>query len=143
MLWQIVSIGSFTICCLLAVFWGGRTERAAAAILYAALFLTWIALNYSGTLYASAELGVLMVDAAVLVGLVGLALFSDKFWPLWAAGFHLVGVVTHVAVMADQAIAPLAYAHALGIWSYLILLTLLLGTLAHHKQVKAQDVRSY
>lgn len=71
---------------------------------------------------------VLAIDVATLMALLALALGPSHSWTLWTAAFQLLGVATHTAVYVNAAIAPIAHAHALGIWSYLALASLAIGT---------------
>ena len=68
--------------------------------------------------------GVMGVDIALLVFFLWLALHSEKFWPLFVAGFQLLLVITHFASAADSAVTGWAYKTAEMIWSYLIVFTI-------------------
>ena len=57
-----------------------------------------------------------------------LATAACRVWPLWAAAFQLLGVITHVAIMADRTISGRAYYVAAVIWSYLVVIALAVGT---------------
>ncbi len=139
MLWGLAYNIVLVLCCALALLWGGRPERVGAGLMFAGSMLSWAALEFFATFHASVESGILIVDIALLAGLGTLALASDRYWPLWATGFHLVGLTTHVAVLADRAIAPLAYAHALGLWSYLTLFSLALGSSAVRRRRRSAN----
>ncbi len=71
-------------------------------------------------------LGGLVLAIICLTALVWAALRSGKWWPLWTAAFQLVGVAVFLAHMADPRIGALA----LAIWSYLILVVVVIATLA-------------
>ncbi|WP_310497677.1 hypothetical protein [Sandarakinorhabdus sp.] len=105
--------------------WGGRDEKIAALGFLLATLATSLA-NQSQ--YAHTETGVLVVDLALLAGLLTLALRSDRFWPMWAAAFQLVGITVHVASMTEQGDFAWAYAVGLIFWSYPVLLALMAGT---------------
>ena len=135
MLWGLAYNVFLALSCGSAALYGGRPERIGAGLMFGGSMLSWAALEYFGIFHSSVEIGILIIDLAMLAGLVALALLSDRYWPLWATGFHLVGVVTHIAVIADKAVAPLAYAHVLGLWSYLTLLSLALGTAARTQRI--------
>ena len=141
MIWQFASIAALFACCGYALAFGGRPERIGAALMIAALILTWIARTYFGTFYETADMAVIAVDASLLVGLITLALLSNRYWPLWASGFHLVGTITHTALLGNSMIAPIAYAHTLGLWYYLTLLSLLIGAINHHRLNRAEKPR--
>lgn len=111
--------------CGLALWAGRRTERAGAAI----LLLGWAASVLLRTHHWSElQSGVLIVDGAMFVALLILALRSDRFWPLAAAGFQLLGVITHGARLLDRHVGAWAYITAGVIWSYLVILALAVGT---------------
>ncbi len=71
----------------------------------------------------------MLVDFSLLAILVLLALFSRRYWPLWATGFHLIACLTHLAVYADPAFRPSAYATYSQLWTFPTLGALILGCL--------------
>jgi hypothetical protein len=105
--------------------WGGLDEKLAAAGFVVATLASNLA-NQSS--YSHTETGVLLIDVALLVGLVVLALRSDRFWPMWAAAFQLVGTMVHVASMTETGDYAWAYAVGLIFWSYPVLIALGVGT---------------
>ena len=72
--------------------------------------------------------GAFIADGLLLALLVGIALRTLKFWPIFAAGFHLLAVLTHAARMIDAGMGAWAYATAAVIWAYLVIITLAVGT---------------
>ncbi len=74
------------------------------------------------------ESGILLVDLALLFYLIWLAMRSDRFWPLYAAGFQVVGTTIHLARMVDPNVLHSAYATAQIFWAYPVLLALATGT---------------
>ena len=121
----LLSVGALLACAIISITWGGRDERLAAFGFVAAGVASHLA-NISR--YGSTETGVLMIDAALLIGLVYLALRSDRFWPMWAAGFQLVGTTVHFASMAETGNFAKAYANALIFWFYPVVISLMIGT---------------
>lgn len=79
--------------------------------------------------WSSPETGLLGVDVALLVLLLTIALRSDRFWPLWAAGFHVIGTTIHLATFVEVDIWPPAYANAQAFWAWPVLVALLVGTM--------------
>jgi hypothetical protein len=67
---------------------------------------------------------VLAVDAAFLVLLLWLAMRSGRFWPLFAAAFQLLGVLTHIASALDSTLGGWTYLTAALLWNYLVLFTI-------------------
>jgi len=112
--------------CGIALWKGGWPERSGAIAIFAASTASPLV---ESSLFASPEYGILAVDLMLLGWLGALALFSDRFWPLWAAGFHLVGTIIHVARMVDPSVMPSAYAIGQVFWAYPVLLALASGTL--------------
>ncbi len=143
MIWQIATISALAVCCGYALGFGSTTERVGAAMMIAALALTSLALHLFGTFYQTADIAIIVIDVSLLAGLVALALFSNRSWPLWASAFHMVGTVTHMALLGNAVIAPIAYAHTLGLWYYLTLLSLLVGTINHHRAIRATNRKKH
>lgn len=109
-----------------AALWKGRLDErmTAAALLMAALLSPMVETRA----FAVPEVGVLVIDAVLLIFLVGLALVSDRFWPMWAAAFQIVGTLTHLARFVDPSIWPTAYMTAEAFWAYPVLAALGVGT---------------
>ena len=109
--------------------WRGRSdERIVAAVCLAATFLTGFTVSPLQVRYASVETGLMLIDVLMLLAFVWIALKSQRFWPLWVAGLQLVISVSHVFKYADLELMPRAYAAAAALWSYPILLILVIGT---------------
>ena len=111
--------------CIVAFKWGGFDERFAAGAFVVATLVSRL-VNHSG--YGSTEMGVLMVDVALLATLLVLALRSDRFWPMWATAFQLVGTTVHVASMTESSTYAWAYAVGLIFWSYPVMIALMAGS---------------
>jgi hypothetical protein len=102
--------------CALAAWRGRAYERMAAGVYFVAWVLT-VAVFQSHS--EATQWAVLAIDAGVLIFLVWVALRSTRYWPLFAAGFHLLAVVTHLAHAADPRVSGWAYQTAELLWSYL------------------------
>lgn len=122
------------ICCGYALLRGRKYERLAAVLFLAATVLSVVAHMYLRAGYSVMNAGEVAVDTTVLVALIAIALVSDRFWPLWAAGFQLVGSMAHVLKMIDVTFAPWGYAVAARFWSYPILLVLFIGVWRQHRR---------
>ena len=106
---------------------GRRVERLTAAVLVLAAIASPLVQT---TGFVDLEIGIMLVDVTALVFLVVVASVSDRFWPLWAAGFQLVGVLVHVARLAKSDVWFFAYSNAEIFWAYPVYLALMVGTLA-------------
>jgi hypothetical protein len=106
--------------------WLGRwPERLGASAMLAAWLATALSLN--GTQLWGPQWGVMIIDVLLLAVLLFIALRSDRWWPLWACGFHALSVVLHLAVMADPKIWGRAYFVAGNAFSYLVMGALFIG----------------
>jgi hypothetical protein len=125
MLVQFLSMFVLFSCCGAALKWGGIDERLTAAALVVATLASNVA---DTTAYVRTETGMLVVDVLLFFGLLALALRSDRFWPMWAAAFQLVGTMFHFASMTESGDFAWAYYVALIFWSYPVLIALGVGT---------------
>ena len=125
MLGQILGVAALLGSCAVALKWGGFDERLAAGGFVLATIATNIA---DGRVFDSTATGILMVDVLLFFGLLVLALRSDRFWPMWAASFQLVGTMFHFASMAETGNFAWAYYIALAFWTYPVFIALGLGT---------------
>jgi hypothetical protein len=110
-----------------ALWKGGQPERACAVAMVAA-WLATVLLTDRRNNWVDPQWGVMAADLSLLTLLLWVALRANRFWPLWAAAFQLLGVITHVAIMADRTISGRAYYVAAVIWSYLVVIALAAGT---------------
>ena len=107
--------------CAIAVWRGGDDERLAAAGILADWALSLLVFKPHSE---ATQWGVLIVDAALLGLYLWLALRSRRHWPLFAAGFQVLMVVTHLGRAVDPAVSGWAYITAGLVWAYLVLLTI-------------------
>lgn len=127
------------ICCGFALLKGRKYERITAAVFVAAALSSVVGRQLLQVRYLQFDMGEAIVDTAVLIVLVGIALISDRFWPLWAAGLQLVGSMAHLLKAIDDSFAPWGYAVAARFWSYPILIILLIGTWRQYRRSKALE----
>ncbi len=120
--------------CSYAAWQGGWPERCGAAIMVAASLLSVVAAMSFYPGWETPEAGIFIVDLLMLAALINLALYSDRYWPLWVTSFHLIAVTIHVASLVDRSVAALAYAWAAEFWAYPMLLTLAAGTWNHRRR---------
>ena len=134
----------FLACCAgYAMLRGGQPERLGGIILIAGSVLSWAGASREAVRFHGMENGILLIDLAVLAAFLTLALKSDRFWPLWVTGFHLVAVLTHLALLADPTVVPRAYALAQGFWAYPMLIALAIGTNIYRRTRGRQPASSF
>ncbi|MGZ2412724.1 hypothetical protein ACUXST_002153 [Sphingomonas sp. F9_3S_D5_B_2] len=115
--------------------WRGRgDERVVAAVCLGATLASRAAFSPLSVRYTGVEMGLLLVDLAVLASFVAVALRSTRFWPLWVAGLQLTSTMAHVLKAIDVRLIPLAYGAAIAFWSYPILIILAVGTWRAHRR---------
>lgn len=122
---------------LVFVLWrGGQPERTAIVAWTAASLLSTGSVELRLGSYDSVQFGVFAIDIVLLAAFVWLALRADRVWPLWVTGFHLVGVLTHVAKVLKPDLHPWAYAIGQAGGGYLVLAAITIGTLRHSTRVR-------
>jgi hypothetical protein len=123
-----------TASCGYALWRGDRDARVAAIVCVVATALTVLVLTPGPGRYEAVEGGAMIVDLATLAAFVTLALFSNRFWPLWVAGLQLTASAAHALKLVDASLVPLAYAAAERFWSYPILLIIAIGAFRAHRR---------
>lgn len=124
--------------CALVFLRGRRDEQIAALVAFGGSVVTLLTHTIVDVRYVDVEQGDLLIDLAVLIAFVGLALYSDRFWPLWVAGFQLTSSLAHFLKAVEPGLIPQAYAAAARIWSYPILIIILIGAWRSHRRTKAE-----
>ena len=81
------------------------------------------------TAFNEPEWGLMAVDLAALGVFVWIALKSDRYWPIFAAAFHLLTIATHFARTADPTVLRFAYITAEILWGYLLAFSIGYGAL--------------
>ena len=116
-------------------FWRGRTdERVVAGVCLIASIISLLSLTRWDGRYSDVEIGLLAVDLFTLATFVLVALHSSRFWPLWVAGLQLTTSMGHLMKAMESDLLPVAYGAALRMWSYPILLILVIGTWRGHRR---------
>ncbi len=124
-MYSIVAFSAVSVSAFMAWKWGGLDEKLAAL----GFILATLASNLANTSqYGRTETGILFIDVALFVGLLIIALRSDRFWPMWAAAFQMVAVTVHIASLAETGSYAWAYAVGLIFWSYPVMIALMAGT---------------
>ena len=124
--------------CGYALWRGRKYERIAAVVFVAATILSVLGSSPLPARYVGIATGDLIVDTGVLAALVAIALVSDRFWPLWAAGLQLVDSLSHVMKAIDANLVPAVYGAAERFWSFPILLVLLVGAWRSHRRTQRE-----
>jgi hypothetical protein len=107
---------------------GRRDERQVGIIFVVGVIATELVLPAPRQRFAGMETHLMLVDVAVFLGFTWVALRSERFWPLWIAGLQLTAIFGHVLKAIDVNLFSRAYAAALLVWAYPMLLILAVGT---------------
>jgi hypothetical protein len=126
MLTKLIFISFVLCCCGFAAIFGGRAGKAGAA-LFAGATAASIPLSYLTRDWTQPKTGVILIDLALLLGLLVLVLRSRQFWPIWAAGLHLNTVVAHFARYLVPTAHNVVYEATVAAWSLPVLLSMVIG----------------
>jgi hypothetical protein len=121
-------------CCGYAMLRGGAPERISAAITAYAVILTYYATNWGPGRFATVEVGILVVDVVALAAWAAVAVYAQRFWPIWLTALDVIAVAGHGVKMADPDLRW-GYAFAIAFWSYPMLLVLAGGTWCHRRRL--------
>ncbi len=114
--------------CGYAALKGGRPERVGAVINLTASALTTALRLTDAAYFAPAETITLLIDLAVAGGFYRLGVTTIRFWPIWAAGFAVADLFMSLFGALLPRVPLFAYHTGLGIYAYLALGALALGT---------------
>jgi hypothetical protein len=120
--------------CGYALWRGRKYERIAAVVFIAATLFSILLRSPLSGRYSGIEISDLVIDSGVLAAVIAIALVSDRFWPLWAAGLQLVDSMSHMLKAVQPGLLPAVYAAAERFWSYPILIILLVGAWRQHRR---------
>ncbi len=120
--------------CGYAILRGGMPEKIAGWLLMAAAGLTLLT-GWRQAMFQQVEIGLFIIDLALLAGLVVIALKADRFWPLVLAALQLDNTAAHILKLFDPDLIGITYALMLAMWSYPMQLILAVATLRHRRRL--------
>ena len=123
-----------------ALWRGQKDERIAASACLIATILTVLVIPPVAVRYSVPDVTQLAIDIAMLVAFSAVALTSKRFWPLWVAGLQLTMTLSHLMRAINPNLIPQAYAAAAVLWSYPILLIILIGTWRTHRRDRGEPL---
>ncbi|KKC25971.1 hypothetical protein WP12_11605 [Sphingomonas sp. SRS2] len=112
---------------------GGWEERLAIAGIIANAYLTVLVASPKAILFNHIETPILLVDLGLLALLLFISLRSEKYWPLWITAMHALTTLAHLSPLVPH-MQPLGYWRAAASWSWPILIVLVFGIRAHHRE---------
>ena len=117
---------------------GRGDERAAALICVVATAASVLVNSPLTRRFTGVEMGVLIVDLLALAAFTAIALRTERFWPLWVAGFQLTSTFAHGLKAIHFSLLPQVYAAAERFWVYPIFLAIVIGTWRTHRRLQRQ-----
>jgi hypothetical protein len=124
--------------CLYALWRGGMPERLTAWMMALAAILTSILAYELRISFSQVSVVIVLIDVALLIGLVLLALRADRFWPIWVAALQLLSIGIHVTRGLDPTILPMVYNRTLGKVAYPMMVLLVIGTFRHQRRARGR-----
>ena len=118
-----------------ALWRGGGPERAVAWLMLLATLGT-IMVQPTRDHFHDVQVGVLLVDTALFLGLLAVAVQAERFWPLWMTALQGIAVAGHGARAVNPHVIPWAYAVLLVFWAYPMMALLALATWRHRQRLK-------
>ncbi|WP_448582171.1 hypothetical protein [Thermaurantiacus sp.] len=105
---------------------GGRDEKNAATAMLVAALTSPLVQQQS---FVQVDLRLVAIDILLLIVLTGIAMKSNRYWPIFATGFMLNGTLVHLFPGFFAWVTPDAYADMAVVWAYPVQLSLLAGTM--------------
>lgn len=113
------------LCSVYAAVAGGTAGRIGAALNVGATVATLFAQDVMP--WTQTHIPVLMVDVLLMAALFALAMKSQVYWPIWAAGFHLITVTGHAATLISPDFRSSLYYYFNGMWAIFVQMAMVWG----------------
>lgn len=123
-----------SIACGLAWWRGGAPERIAAGMFLIAWLVSIATDSPIATRYRGVQINYLLIDFALLLGLLALTRFANRRWPVVAASLQMLIVLAHVARALSPHQWALVYMIMTAVWPFVQLFVLVGGTVLHWRR---------
>ncbi len=120
LVWMLLAL-----CSVYAAVVGGTTGRIGAALNVGATVATLYAQDVMP--WTQTHFPVLMIDVLLMGALLTLAMKSQVYWPIWAAGFHLITVTGHAATLVAPDFRSSLYYYFNGMWAIFVQMAMVWG----------------
>ena len=120
---------------------GGTPERVVAVELAFAAAISEMLMHAGGGSFRVVEVGMLLLDLGLLAVLLPVAMYANRYWPLWVVAMQLDAIAVHGVRAIDPSLRASVYYAMVGKTAYLILLLLALGTLRHRDREARAGMR--
>lgn len=112
--------------CAFAFLKGDEPERIGGGAYVLLWFASLLVQNDVG-IYDD-QIGIFIIDVLMLVVLGGLVWRSRRAWPVWASGFQLLIVMSHIVAHIDVRPPAMAFITVINMAGYGVLIALAVGT---------------
>lgn len=123
--------------CVYAIRCGGAPERFAGIVILIGLGADPVLHQLFRLTFATVDPTHLIIDVSRFAAFAAIALTAHRIWPIWISSFQLLALGAHVVKAMNLAIHPVVYAAMSVMWSYGMLVVLILAT-RHHRRVTAR-----
>lgn len=127
--------------CTYAIRCGGMPERIVGIVILAGLAGDPILHQLFHLRFATVDPTHLVIDISRFAAFAAVALAASRFWPIWISSFQLLALGAHVAKAMDIAIHPIVYATMSVMWSYGMLVVLIVATRYHQRSTARGAMR--
>ncbi len=131
---SIIYYSLLSLACGFALWRGGGPERTVALLFVVASIASDNAYAIGSEKYLNVELGVLVIDVTLLAALIAVMLRANRFWPIAMVSLHGLGVLAHWVRAQEAGMIPPTYNALLSLWSYPMLLILVVATIRHRRR---------
>ncbi len=132
-----VSLVLLIVSAALALWRGGWSERATAAV----LVLTWIGTALAPFNHTEPPWVAIGLDGAAMLFLLYLALYSKRRWTVWATAFQFLLMANHLAFVRFHELEQWAYVTAYYVWGDAVLLSLIAGVIWRARDASPKAVQ--
>ena len=130
--------------CGYACWAGGAPERWTALVFVLGAIATAVLPFEQRFSYHSVFWPLLSVDLGMLIGLIGIALRANRFWPLYVSALHVITVAIHGVKAFQPGLVPWMYAGASSKIAYPMLILLAAGAWRHrHRLIRFGSDRDW
>lgn len=137
-------VAYFLLVCGFAFAKGGAPERFVAGAFLIAWILSIALSPTKDVRFEDLEMGILVIDLALLTVLILVAVKANRRWTIIAASLQIVIALAHLAKFADPRLIQAAYAYITESWPILQITVLAVGTELHRRRKRREGtVRSW
>ncbi|MBD2840805.1 hypothetical protein [Erythrobacter rubeus] len=119
--------------------WGGAPERAVACVFVGLLILPIVvieAITGDALIFAGGGVYFATMDTVTAIAFTMIALYANRNYTLWIAGFQVVAASAHAVRFAVDVVTPLAHAVLVIGPSYFQIILMALGLFRHIRRKK-------